>query len=143
VRQNNNIMDISSSSNSATKVELWPSGIIYVERGSPQTEQTLRAAFERTSKLAAGLRQRGMPVLILNHAHDTTVSEQVMAMLQHLDFDKVAVYGTPKQLNRRRNLMARANGLDVKLASFETEETALAWLRRRSMPSPGPVVIPN
>lgn len=110
------------------RVELLADGIMYVERGR-QTEQTLRDAFERGSKLAAQLRKQGKPVLILNRARGEHVNERILELLLDFDFDRMAVYGSPKRTNNLRDLMISANGLDKKVASFSTEEEALAWLR--------------
>lgn len=111
------------------KIELRADGIIYVERTDRQAEQALRGGFGQVGELAGQLRRRGKPVLILNRARSVGVSEQVLRLLQHFDFDRLAVYGTSGRTNSQRDLMVRANGLESKITSFGSEADALAWLR--------------
>lgn len=111
------------------KIELRADGIIYVERTDRQAEQALRGGFGQVGELAGQLRRRGKPVLILNRARSVGVSEQVLRLLQHFDFDRLAVYSRSGRTNSQRDLMVRANGLESKITSFGSEADALAWLR--------------
>lgn len=110
------------------KIELMPNDIIFVERRGEQAEAQLKVGFERVRLLAAQLRLQGKPVLILNHATTQNVSPRVIAYLQQIDFDRVAVYGASTRDNSKRNLMVSANALEQKIASFPSEAEALAWL---------------
>lgn len=111
------------------KVELLTNGIIYVERSGNPAEPLLTELFRQAATLVVQLRKQGKPVLILaNNTRDTLVSPRVTAFLLQLDFDKAAAYGTPKRLNNLRDLMLRANGLEEKVASFQSRDEALQWL---------------
>ena len=118
-----------ATDNIDNRLELRADGIIYAERSPHLPEASVRAFFEQARGLVAALRQDGKPILVLNHAHDTRVSEYVLSLLLQFDFDRMAVYGTSKRLNNQRDLMVRANGLEKKVASFATQAEALAWLR--------------
>lgn len=117
-----------SSSLAEDKVELLMGDIMYVERHGAQTERSLRALLGRANELAAQLRRRRKPVLVLNHACDSQVSEGILNLILYFDFDRIAVYGTSKRANNQRDLMLRANGLEGKIVSFRTRNEALAWL---------------
>lgn len=110
------------------KIELLPNDIIFVERRGEQAEKQLKVGFERVGLLAAQLRLQDKPVLILNHAISNHVSPRVLHFMQQLDFDRVAVYGTQVRANNKRDLMVRANAMEQKIASFQSEAEAVAWL---------------
>lgn len=117
-----------STDQSLFTIKLLANDIIYIERQGEQAERNLRVGFERVSELSRQLRKQRKPVYILNHAHGEEVSPKVLVFMLKFDFDKCAVYGTSRQSNNVRDLMVRANGLENKIASFETEKEALAWL---------------
>jgi hypothetical protein len=113
------------------RVELQPDGIIFVERRNKHVpDKLLRQGMKELGDFAKQLRGQGKPVLILNHAisSSNTSNPLLIQLLQKTDFDRAAVYGQPKDVNERRNLMIRANGLDLKVIHVRTKEEALAWL---------------
>ena len=111
------------------KIELIEDGLIYVERTGDQAENHLAPSFKRLGKIAKQLRQQRKPVLILNYTVSANVSPRVLDLLLGFDFDKLAVYGTSRRVNDKRDLMVRANGMEQKILSFLTKEEAIAWLR--------------
>lgn len=113
----------------AFKIVLLPDDIIFVERQGEPAEWALRTGFARIGELARQQRERGKPVLILNYTKSLAVSPRVLELLLDFDFDRFAVYGSSQQVNNKRDLMVRANGMERKIASFQSRSDALAWLQ--------------
>ncbi len=116
------------SNDTEDKIELFADGVIFVERPGHRTERELRYVFNQIKLCAYELREQAKPVLILNRAHGSSVNPHILILLLDLDFDKIAVFGTSKRVDSLRDLMTRANGLEGKIASFQSENDALVWL---------------
>jgi hypothetical protein len=115
------------------EVQLLEDGIIYVQKIGPQTKRSMLDLFSKVNEIALDLRAQNKPVLILSNATqegmmDDEAREIAARIGSNMEYDKSATYGTsPFLLEVRKEMIAKA-GLGHKVADFEHEADARAWL---------------
>lgn len=115
-------------------ITLRADDIIYVEKYGQQTVALMHQLFIEIAALAATLRANSKPVLIpSNIEHEEPMSDEVRDMViprsRQLDFDKSASYTSSEYVHNLRDLLARVNKVETKVATFDTQSEALAWLQ--------------
>lgn len=111
------------------KIELLPSGIIYMARRGERTDEGIEVAAARGHEMMELLRKQGRPVLILNNASLSNAGPRVMELTIQLDFDRWAIYGAAARYESVIKLRVYANGLERKFAFFRTKDEAITWLQ--------------
>jgi hypothetical protein len=118
---------------SSVKVSLNPDGYLEVVASGDQNEDSWKKVYKDAEPLLNQLRTKGQPINALidltNMGGFTTGSNKsAMDILEHLDYQKIAMVIVNPALNEVVKLIILAMGKDENTKLFHTRDEAVAWL---------------
>ena len=108
-------------------------GLIHNIYVGDQTVSKLKKSTEELLGLTTSLREHNKPILVLT---DITKLGKIglqargyaVEMVKTIEFDKVAIFGNPKAIERVVNFIILASGRGYKMQYFSSKTDAKKWL---------------
>ncbi len=115
------------------QVRLNGDDLIEIVYRGDQTAETVAAVNQTGLVLADRLRRRGAPVLVLANLQyvgnsDVYARRTTATALKKFDYDKIAVFGASKIVEKTAGLVIRAVQKEKKIRLFPSRQAAVSWL---------------